>query len=438
MGEFLWKKGQSEQGADQQIMDFLAGQDLLLDRELLLFDLEASAAHARGLAAAGILTNDEADLLATALSRYAAEFAAGERELGTGFEDCHSAIEAWLTEDLGDLGKKIHTGRSRNDQVAVALRMYMKDRLHALAAQCLEIAGTLLERAERERGLPMPGYTHLQRAMPSSAGMWLAGHAESFIDDADLALMTRQWLDASPLGTASGFGVNLALPRERVAEDLGFARMVVNPQCAQNSRGKIELQAVGALAAATLDLQRLAWDFSLFCTQEFGFVTLPERFCTGSSIMPNKRNPDVVELLRAVHARVQGAQAELQGALSLSSGYHRDLQATKAPLMRAFDAGMQALDLLPGMLSDFHWNEDRLRAALTPDMFATDRATTLAAEGLPFREAYRQVAAEMGSLSNSDAARSLAERVSPGACGNLQLGLLLDRREALAQALQGD
>ena len=242
MSDLIWKKSHEHHGPDQQIMDFLAGEDLALDRQLLVFDLQASAAHAEGLAAAGILERQEVDLLIAALSRYAEEYALGRRALDAGFEDGHSAIESWLTEDLGDLGKKIHTGRSRNDQVAVALRLYMKDRLCILARLCLEIARVLLERADREANLPMPGYTHLQRAMPSSAGLWLAGHAECFIDDAELALMSRQWLDASPLGTASGFGVNLQLPRQAVADALGFGRIVVNPQCAQNSRGKVELQ----------------------------------------------------------------------------------------------------------------------------------------------------------------------------------------------------
>jgi len=419
---------------DEAIMTFLAGEDVLLDRELLPFDLEASAAHANGLAGAGILEPGEAMRLAECLARYSTEIQQGERVLGAEFEDGHSAIEAWLTEDLGELGKKIHTGRSRNDQVAVALRLYMRDRLSRLAAACLDIATVLLERAEREQALPMPGYTHLQRAMPSSAGMWLAGHAECFIDNAELARLTWQWADACPLGTASGFGVNLDLPRQQVSDALGFARMVVNPQCAQNSRGKIEVQAVGALAAATLDLRRLAWDLSMFTMPEFGFVVLPERFCTGSSIMPNKRNPDTVELMRAVHGRVQGAQAELQSVLSLPSGYHRDLQATKPPLLGAFGAALPALGLLSGLLAEFKWNQPAMRAALSPDVFATDRATELAAAGMPFRDAYRQVALELAAAPPGDADKSIEERVSPGAPGRLELGLLKSRVSALQSA----
>lgn len=277
----------------------------------------------------------------------------------------------------------------------------------------------------------MAGYTHLQSAMPSSVGLWLAGHAEAFIDNAELAALTINWLDACPLGTASGFGVNLNLPRQAVAEDLGFARMVVNPQYAQNSRGKIELQALSVLSACTLDLRRLAWDLSLFTTHEFGFVRLPEQYCTGSSIMPNKNNPDTVELLRAVHGVVQGAQTELASVLSLPSGYQRDLQATKPPLLRAFAKGLQALELLPDLLAGFEWQVERMRKSITPEMLATDRALEMAREGIPFRDAYKSAAAQTEELSEEGIAQSLASRVSPGGCGQLETGLLKARLEAL-------
>ena len=277
----------------------------------------------------------------------------------------------------------------------------------------------------------MAGYTHLQSAMPSSAGLWLAGHAEAFIDNAELAALTFRWLDASPLGTAAGFGVNLKLPRQSVAQDLGFSRLVVNPQYAQNSRGKIELQALSVLSACTLDLRRLAWDLSLFTTHEFGFVKLPEQYCTGSSIMPNKNNPDTVELLRAVHGVVQGAQTELASVLSLPSGYQRDLQATKPPLMRAFGKGLQALELLPDMLAGFEWQVERMLGSITPEMLATDLATDMAREGIPFREAYKTAVAACGEINNETIAKSLANRVSPGGCGHLATELLEVRLRAL-------
>lgn len=416
---------------DPAIMAFLAGEDVELDRHLLLFDMQASAAHVSGLLQINILSDEEAGQLKQGLQQLQDEVTAGTRQLDSSYEDGHSAIESWLTEMLGEVGAKIHTGRSRNDQVAVALRLFMKDRLSQLQQICISIASVLLERVATEAMLPMAGYTHLQSAMPSSAGLWLAGHAEAFIDNAELALMTIRWLDASPLGTASGFGVNLDLPRQAVATELGFARLVVNPQYAQNSRGKIELQALSVLSACTLDLRRIAWDLSLFTTHEFDFVKLPAQYCTGSSIMPNKHNPDTVELLRAVHGVVQGAQTEIASVLSLPSGYQRDLQATKPPLMRAFAKGIEALALLPDLLSGFEWQIKRMRASITPEMLATDRATNLARAGTPFREAYKIAAAEIGSMSMDDIEQSIAARSSPGGCGNLGDDILAARLAAL-------
>lgn len=436
MKDPIWKKADnndqaSNNPADPAIMAFLAGEDVELDRQLLLFDLKASAAHVSGLQQINILSDEEAGQLKQGLQQLQDEVTAGTRQLDSSYEDGHSAIESWLTDMLGEVGAKIHTGRSRNDQVAVALRLFMKDRLSQLQQICTSIAGVLLKRIETEAMLPMAGYTHLQSAMPSSAGLWLAGHAEAFIDNAELASMTIRWLDASPLGTASGFGVNLELPRQDVAKELGFPRLVVNPQYAQNSRGKIELQALSVLSACTLDLRRIAWDLSLFTTHEFDFVKLPPQYCTGSSIMPNKHNPDTVELLRAVHGVVQGAQTEIASVLSLPSGYQRDLQATKPPLMRAFAKGIEALALLPELLAGFKWQVKRMRASITPEMLATDRATNLARGGTPFREAYKIAATEIGLMSMDSIEQSIAGRSSPGGCGNLGEGILAARLEAL-------
>jgi len=431
MKDLIWKKAGKGESADPAIMAFLAGEDVELDKELLLFDIKASAAHVKGLQQIDILSAEESIQLLDGLQRIQKEILDGSRVLDSHFEDGHSAIESWLTEMLGDIGGKIHTGRSRNDQVAVALRLFMKDRLGKLQLTCTQIASVLLSRVAVEGDLPMAGYTHLQSAMPSSAGLWLAGHAEAFIDNAELAILTANWLDASPLGTASGFGVNLKLPRQEVARELGFSRLVVNPQYAQNSRGKIELQVLSVLSACTLDLRRLAWDLSLFTTREFGFVKLPEQYCTGSSIMPNKNNPDTVELLRAVHGVVQGAQTELASVLSLPSGYQRDLQATKPPLMRAFGKGLQALELLPDLLAGFEWQVERMRESISSEMLATDRAMDMASEGIPFREAYKAVAAGPGEISNEAITQSLANRVSPGGCGQLETELLEARLRAL-------
>ncbi|MBT8062883.1 MAG: argininosuccinate lyase [Xanthomonadales bacterium] len=430
MSDLLWKKsGQS--GPDEKVMAFLAGDDVKLDRYLLGFDIQASAAHANGLRTIGVLSDEECNQVQGALRAIADDLASGKKELDIRFEDGHSAIEAWLTESLGPLGAKIHTGRSRNDQVAVALRLYLKHQLEMLLRACEAIARALLARAAKEKDIVLPGHTHLQKAMPSSAGLWLAGHAEAFIDNTETAFRIRQCIDASPLGTASGFGINLPLAREQVAQELSFARLVVNPQYAQNARGKVEWLALTALAAATLDLRRFAWDLSLFSSDEFDYLVLAQRYCTGSSIMPNKNNPDVAELLRATHGVVVGAQAELNEVLALPSGYHRDLQATKPPVIRAFTKGLQALDLVPDLVRTFEWKRDKLAKGISPEMFATDETTELAAQGMPFREAYRNIAENLSAVQNRDALETVRKRISPGASGKLMLEVLTARLDEL-------
>ena len=429
MTEYIWKKDSSQQ-VDGQVMRFLAGQDVVLDRELLAFDIQASQAHAAGLARIGVLEADQAEAMRKSLDRLSGAFAQGDFTLDERFEDGHSAIEQWLIEDLGEIA-----GRSRNDQIAVALRLYMKDRLESLAGICLDIAGVCLKRAEGERDIPLPGHTHLQQAMPSSLGLWWAGHAEAFLDDAALACSTLDWLDACPLGTASGFGVNIPLDRAGVAEELGFDRLLINPQYAQNSRGKTELRALDALSAATSDLRRLAWDLSIFSSQEFGFVQVDGAFCTGSSIMPNKLNPDTVELLRSLHGTIVGARVELESVLSLPSGYQRDLQDTKPPLLRAMYRGLQGLSIAPPLLDTLQWNRRRMADAVAPELHATDRANELVAEGRAFRDAYRQAAAELDKLGQRSPKDSLEARISPGGCANLMLDQLNERHRRLLGGL---
>ncbi len=432
MTDFLWKKG-SEPDLNPRAMRFLAGRDVILDREILPFDIRATKAHAAGLERIGILEPEDAEAIRSSLDELAAAVRAGEFTLDERYEDSHSAIETWLTDRVGERGKRIHAGRSRNDQIAVAMRLYLRDRLDLLSDVCTRIARTCLESAESQVNVPMPGHTHLQRAMPSSLGLWSAGHAESFLDTAELAYVVRTWLNASPLGTASGFGVNLPLDREGVAEELGFRRLVLNPQCAQNSRGKAELRALDVLGAATGDLRRLAWDLSLYASQEFGYVRVGEEFCTGSSIMPNKTNPDTVELLRSVHSTVVGARTELDAMLALPSGYHRDLQGTKGPVLNAFGVALEGLDLVPDLLRSLRWDEERLRSGVTGDLHATDRANERVAGGESFRAAYRAVADNLDELTGLEPEESLAARVSTGAAGNLCLDRLWERLHELGR-----
>jgi argininosuccinate lyase len=429
MSDLLWQKPGVT--VDAAIQAFLAGDDVVLDREFFLHDIRASRAHAQGLARVAILTGDELAGIERELDALADDFGAGRFVLDDRYEDGHSAIEARLTERLGDAGRRIHTGRSRNDQVLVATRLWLKAQLARTQALCVEVAGIALDRAAAESDVPLPGYTHLQRAVVSSLGMWWSAWAEAFIDNAARARDTLAWVDANPLGSAAGYGVNLPLDRDHTTAALGFGRMQVAATYAQLSRGKFEMAALEALSSAMLDLRRLAWDLSLFTAAEFGFVRLPAQYTTGSSIMPNKRNPDVIELMRATYASVAAARCEIEQLLSLPSGYHRDLQLSKGALFHGFGKGLQALSLLPDLLRNLDWNSERMRAALEPSMYATDLAVDMARDGVPFRDAYRQ-AADPARWAEGDPAASLAARVSPGAAAELQLDALHIRLATLA------
>jgi argininosuccinate lyase len=425
----MWQKADSK--IDPRIMQFLAGNDVLLDREFFLHDITASKAHVKGLANIGVIGADEAAALKRELDALADDFRAGTFVLDERYEDGHSAIEARLTERLGDAGRRVHTGRSRNDQILVATRLWLKEQLATLHEHCHAIAQVCLERAAQP-ALPLPGYTHLQRAVVSSTAMWFAGFAEGFIDNAWRAKQTSAWIDANPLGTAAGYGVNLPLDREHTTQALGFARMQLSPVYAQLSRGKFEMAVLEAIGSALLDLRRMAWDLSLFTTAEFNFVKLPPEYTTGSSIMPNKRNPDVVELLRASYASVAAARTEIEQLLSLPSGYQRDLQFSKGSLFHGCRHGLGALELVPDLLARLQWNEAPMRAAIEPAMYATDVAIEQAAAGVPFRDAYRAAAETAASAGHGRTPESsLAARVSPGAGSDLRLDELHARLRAL-------
>lgn len=431
MTDFLWAKSDQHARPDAALQRFLSGDDLQWDRFLFEFDILASQAHARGLERIGVLNPKECAQIIQGLDDLLGEFRAGRFVLQPPAEDGHSAIENWLTEKLGETGRKIHAGRSRNDQVQIALRMFLRTALDRVKIGCQAIATAFLDRAGQTELTPMPGFTHLQRAVPSTVEMWLAAYAEAFIDVAELATLTRRWLNASPLGTAAGYGVNLPLDREGLARELNFKRLQINPIYVQNSRGQFEFQVLACLAQATLALRRFAWDVSLFTCQEFEFVKIPSQFATGSSLMPNKSNPDTVELLRAQHAVVQGALSEVQSLLSLPAGYHRDLQLSKAATIRAVESSLLALGLVPELVLGLQFQAERMRAAISPDMYATDVAIDrVRREGVPFRDAYRRpiTAAELAARTPE---QSVAARVSPGACNRLMLEELRRRLNAV-------
>lgn len=432
MTTFLWSKSDKPTATSDLIQQFMSGNDVVLDREIFQYDILATYAHASGLQTIGILEESELDHIRDSLNELSRQFQTGEYQLGPPYEDGHSAIEFWLTEQLkevgdGTLGRKVHTGRSRNDQVQVAIRMYLRDQMQHLLDACASLAASCCQRAKADEMTAMPGYTHLQRAVPSSVGLWLGSFAESFLDIALLAESTADWINSCPLGTAAGYGVNLPLDRERVSDELGFARVQWNPMYVQNSRGRFELQCLNVLAQATLELRRLCWDLSLYTSQEFAFVQLADEFVTGSSIMPNKANPDFVELARAQHAVVQGATSELQSILSLPSGYQRDLQLTKPPVIRAFFSSLMAIELASSMIESMQFDIERMSTAIDPLLYSTDVAIErVVQQGMSFRDAYRQPVTD-DDLNNRTASASLEARVSPGACGDLRLDELNKR-----------
>ncbi|NUO51029.1 MAG: argininosuccinate lyase [Polyangiaceae bacterium] len=421
MSNRLWDKGGA---ADAAMLRFTARDDYVLDEALLVHDVAASAAHVRGLMRIGALEAGEADAVVAALDVLRGEIEKGAFRLTPEHEDGHTAIELWLVERLGDLGKKVHLGRSRNDQVLVAMRSYERAELSVLASLTTDCAKACLDLAAAETWTVMPGYTHLQRAVPQTVGHWAAGFAEGFVESARVLVDARRRVNASPLGAAAGYGVNLPLDRDGVAHDLGFDRVQLNPLWSQTSRGMTEVVILGAVWHAVALARRLAWDLSLFTTAEFGFVRLPVDLTTGSSIMPNKRNPDLVELVRASCAVVEGAIVELMSITSLPSGYHRDLQLTKGPLMRAFAEAKGTIATIARLVPRIELVRDRMAAAVTKDTLATDRAVDLARSGMPFREAYKKVGAEIGSgeeAAGAAAEASVRARSSLGAAGNLGL-----------------
>ncbi|MDX1430196.1 MAG: argininosuccinate lyase, partial [Rhodothermales bacterium] len=392
-GRPIWFKGDH---AEDWVTRFTVGDDYLWDRLLLPHDIDATRAHARGLVAAGVLDGDEFEVLDRSLSKLRTLVDAGEVTVSAEDEDCHSVIEGSLTEELGDIGRKIHTGRSRNDQVLAALRLFLRGHLKQVAGLAAALAQSLCDVADAHQDAIMPGYTHLQRAMPSTAGLWAAGYAELLAEDAGTVVQALNRMDRSPLGSAAGYGVPyLKLPRQEVSDDLGFRGLQTNVTAVQLSRGKYELQVAHACVQVSATLNRMASDLVLFSSSEFGFVLLPEEYCTGSSIMPQKKNPDVLELARATYHRLV-AEMNLLITLpaNLPSGYHRDMQLTKEAVMRVVTASVDLLSAMQSVISGIRFDRDRMRAACSPELFATAEALRLVMTGVPFREAYRRVAKE--------------------------------------------
>ena len=389
----LWDKGAP---LDQRVLRYTAGEDHRLDERLVAYDVRASVAHAEMLNACGLLGDDDVAAIRYGLVRLGESHAAGDWHIGLADEDAHTALERRLTEAIGEAGGRVHLGRSRNDQVLAALRLYLKDAAAGLAAGAGSLAAALDRLAERQGEVELPGYTHLQQAMPSSVALWAGGFAAALRDDAEGLAAAGRRIDSNPLGSAAGYGTpGLPLDRRMTAEALGFAAVEEPVTAVQLSRGKAESGLLFEITLTLQDTARLAADLLLFYTREFSYVHLPEAFTTGSSIMPQKRNPDVLELARAAPATAQACLDEcLMVTAKLTSGYHRDLQRLKPPLFRGIDLADDTLVIMVALVDGVSFRPEHIR--LEPGVHAAGEANRLVLEeGIPFREAYRRVARKL-------------------------------------------
>lgn len=385
----LWDKGEP---LERRVLEFTAGEDHALDNRLVPYDVRASIAHADMLAERGLLSEEHRRQIEDGLQALEREHAAGEWSVSLDEEDVHTALESRLTERAPEAGPRLHLGRSRNDQVLAALRLYMKDVCRDLHDGVIAVAESLDDLGDREADTALPGYTHLQPAMPSSVSLWSGGFASELRDDAKGLLACIRRADKNPLGSAAGYGVPaLPIDREQTCRALGFASVHSPVTAVQLSRGKAEAQIVFEIHLLMTDLGRLAADLILFCTQEFSFVALPANMTTGSSIMPQKRNPDVFELIRGRTATSMACLTEILAVSSkLTSGYHRDLQLIKAPLFRAIDLARDVLGVLAEALPSICFVPENIR--MEQSLYATEDAYRMVLdEDMPFREAYRQV-----------------------------------------------
>jgi argininosuccinate lyase len=389
----LWDKGAP---LDERVLRYTAGEDYSLDERLVRYDVRASIAHAEMLCRQRLLPEADFEAIRSALLALAEEHAKGAWRIELADEDGQTALERRLTERIGIAGGRIHLGRSRNDQVLTALRLYLRDAIGELAAGADAVAGALDTLGSRYAGTALPGYTHMQQAMPSSVDLWARGFAAEIRDDAHGLRAAERRIAKSPLGSAAGYGTpGLPLDREATARALGFSGPHDPVTAVQLSRGKAEAGVLFELALLMQDLGRFAADVLLFYTREFGFLELPDAFTTGSSIMPQKRNPDVFELVRARSATLHACLTEAFGVFAkLPSGYQRDLQLLKAPLFRGIDAAAETLGILPSAIESMRFRADHID--IDPAIHAAEEAYALvAAEGIPFREAYRRVAEKL-------------------------------------------
>ena len=385
----IWQKNQA---LDGKIDHFTVGKDREYDLYLATYDCQASIAHAQMLAKTEVLTVEEADQLIGVLNDLKSEAEKGNFVIEAEFEDIHSKIEYVLIQKLGDLGKKIHTARSRNDQVLVALHLYLKEEIKTIKGLTLNFFNLLMDLADQHKNHFLPGYTHFQVAMPSSFGLWFSAYAESLIDDVTLLNAAHQIVDQNPLGSAAGFGSSFPIDRRATTESLNFSDLKYNVIAAQMSRGKAEKTTATAIAALAATLSKMSMDICLYMGQEHNFISFPEELTTGSSIMPHKKNPDVFELIRGKCNLLQGLPNQLALLMTnLPSGYHREMQLAKGPIIEAINELKSCLDLFVFTLQKISVKENILDDPKYQYVFSVDTLNEWVKQGMPFRDAYKKM-----------------------------------------------
>ena len=413
----LWDKGIP---TNKAIEDFTVGKDRELDLYLAQYDILGSMAHVTMLESVGLIKKEELPVLLGKLKELYSEAIKGNFEIEEGVEDVHSQVEFLLTKELGDLGKKIHSGRSRNDQVLLDLKLFTRDAIKEIVESATGLIDVLLERSNETKDVLMPGYTHLQVAMPSSFGLWFSAYAESLIDDLEILLSAYKVTNQNPLGSAAGYGSSFPLDRQMTTDLLGFNKMNYNVVYAQMGRGKVEKIVTFAVGNLASTLSKLAYDVCLFMSQNFGFVTLPAEFTTGSSIMPHKKNPDVFELIRARCNKLQGVSGQISLITNnLPSGYFRDLQMVKEIFLPSFKEMNDSLKIATLALKEMTVNKNILDDPKYNYLFSVEAVNKLVLQGVPFREAYKQVGAEIES-GNFQPEKTVAHS-HEGSVGNLCL-----------------
>lgn len=416
----LWKKSATK--LNPLIEQYTVGNDYLLDQVLMPYDIKGSAAHAKGLHKIGILTKDELTKILSRLKQLEKDFKNGKVQIKIADEDCHTVIENYLTKKYKKLGQKIHTGRSRNDQVLTAIRLYLKDSLGKLKISSRNLAKEFLAFAEKHQKVAIPGYSHTQQAMLSSVGHYFCAYTESLLDDIDFLDSVKQHIDKSPLGSAAGFGVNLLLPREFTAKELGFKEVQINSLYCQNSRGKFESIYMEALVQIMMTLGKFANDLLLFTSQEFNFFKVKDSLVTGSSIMPQKRNLDGLEIMRGNVSLIISNHLLVQNIIkSLTSGYHRDLQLIKKTIIESTEMVLNSLEVAQAYVSGISPNEKIIESKISKEIFAADIATEMVkTKKIPFRTAYQLAMKEIKKYQ-VDIQGNIKSKISLGACGNLDI-----------------